>query len=95
MAHSYANNLVHCVFSTKERRKLIASAMQPRLWAYIAGIGKNHDIEILATGGIENHVHVLLALPPTMTLSKAIQTIKANSSRWMGEHGVAFAWQEG
>jgi REP element-mobilizing transposase RayT len=44
MAHSYAQNHIHLVFSTKERAKLISKQFQPRLWAYIAGICKNHDM---------------------------------------------------
>ncbi len=49
----------------------------------------------VAVGGIEDHVHLLFHLPPTLTLSKAISIIKANSSKWMNEHGRGFAWQEG
>ena len=36
-----------------------------------------------------------IQIPPVLTLSKAIATIKANSSRWAGEEGHKFAWQEG
>jgi putative transposase len=50
---------------------------------------------VIAAGGISNHVHLLFALPPTVPLSKAIQVFKANSSRWLGEHGIDFEWQEG
>ena len=39
MAHTYTKTLVHCVFSTKERRKLIPPDLQPKLFAYIGGIG--------------------------------------------------------
>src|SRR5438067_1798987 len=42
MAHKYPNVLIHCVFSTKERRNLIPLEMLPRLWKYFAGIGRNH-----------------------------------------------------
>ena len=38
MAHSYARNHIHLVFSTKERQNTIPKEMQPKLWAYIAGI---------------------------------------------------------
>ena len=40
-------------------------------------------------------LHLLIALPATVPLSKAVQVLKANSSRWLGEHGFDFAWQEG
>ena len=38
MAHSFVKNLLHVIFSTKERHKLISKEMQPRLWAYMATI---------------------------------------------------------
>jgi putative transposase len=95
MGHSYTSNLIHLVFSTKDRTDIIRDELQPKLWAYMVGIGQNHGIELLATGGFNNHAHTLLSLPASMPLSKAVQTLKATSSRWMGEHGVRFAWQEG
>jgi putative transposase len=69
--------------------------MQPKLWSYLGGIGRNHGFLILANGGIEDHVHLLMQLPPAMALSKAVSLLKANSSRWMNEHSIKFAWQEG
>jgi REP element-mobilizing transposase RayT len=95
MAHRYPNILVHCVFSTKGRRNLIPEDVLPKLWKYFAGIGRNHGISVLATGGTSNHAHLLIVLPPDMPISKAVQVLKANSSRWLGEHGLDFAWQEG
>jgi REP element-mobilizing transposase RayT len=49
----------------------------------------------VAIGGTENHVHILFHLSPKLALAKAIQLIKGNSSKWMGEQGIEFAWQEG
>jgi len=95
MAHRYPNILVHCVFSTKERWDLIPAELLPKLWKYFAGIGRNHGIAVLAAGGISNHSHLLIVLPPDMAVAKAVQVLKANSSRWIHEHGLEFAWQEG
>ena len=95
MSHTYPNILVHCVFSTKCRRDLIPDELVNKLGRYFVGIGKNHNIPVLCAGGTANHIHLLIALPATVTLAKAVQTLKANSSRWMGEHGFDFAWQEG
>jgi putative transposase len=69
--------------------------MQPKLWAYIAGTATNLGIVPLAIGGTSNHVHLLLALKPNMTVAEAVQKLNANSSRWMGEHGQSFEWQKG
>jgi len=95
MAHRYPNILIHCVFSTKNRRDLISKEIMPRLWKYFAGIGRNHGIHVLAAGGTSNHAHLLIVLPPDTSPAKAVQVLKANSSRWLREHGLDFSWQEG
>jgi REP-associated tyrosine transposase len=95
MAHTYPNVLIHCVFSTKERRSLIPETLAPTLFRYLNGIGANIHVPVIAAGGTDNHVHLLIALPASITLAKAMQTFKANSSRWIGEHGINFAWQNG
>src|SRR5690349_3624680 len=95
MAHSFRNVLVHCVFSTHERRSIIPNELQSKLWKYVAGIGARHGIPVLEAGGTGNHLHVLIALPGEIPLIKAVQVLKANSSRCIGEHRINFAWQEG
>jgi putative transposase len=95
MSHSYSQNHLHIVFSTKDRQKLIKPAMQPKLWSYMAGIGRNHGFLVLANGGMADHVHLLIQLPPVLALAEAISVVKSNSARWMNEHGMEFAWQQG
>ncbi len=95
MSHSYSQNLIHCVYSTIERRNLILQELQDRLWSFNGVIAKREGIHLLIAGGTANHIHLLIALPPTIALSKTLQTIKSYSSRWMTEHGVDFKWQEG
>jgi REP element-mobilizing transposase RayT len=98
MGHTYTTIRLHVVFSTLGRRPLITPDAQPRLWDYIGGLGKNHDIPIHEVGGIENHVHLLLSVPPAVPVSKIVQNLKAYSSKWMNEGLMRrgrFAWQEG
>jgi REP-associated tyrosine transposase len=86
------------VFSTKERQKRLREELQPKLWAYIAGIARNHGFEAIRIGGVEDHCHALILLPSAMPLSRAVQTLKGCSSKWPNDTGVAgnnFAWQEG
>ncbi|HEX7285672.1 MAG TPA: IS200/IS605 family transposase [Candidatus Angelobacter sp.] len=93
---SYINLLVHCVFSTKERVRLIKPDEQPRLWAFMGGIARENGIKALAVGGMDDHAHLLLSLPATMPVAKAMQLIKAGSSGWMRETiaNKQFGWQE-
>ena len=98
MAHSYVACHVHCIFSTKERKNLIARDLRERLWPYMGGIARQNDIVALAVGGTDNHAHLLLSLPGTMQVSKAVQLIKGGSSKWIHDTFPAhrtFQWQEG
>ncbi len=83
------------VFSTKGRGKLIPPAAQARFHTYITGICGNIGVHVHAIGGVQEHLHLLLQIPATVTIAKAIQTIKVNSSKWANEQGWNFAWQEG
>src|SRR5262249_12007059 len=74
--HTRTSLLVHCVFSTKHRVPLIPVAMQPRLCKYIGGIARTNHMKALAVGGMPDHLHLLLSLPPNVTVSKAIQLVK-------------------
>lgn len=95
MTHTHAANFVHCVFSTKERRKLSPAELQERLYAYLVGIGDNLDFKLVVGGGTSNHVHLLIGLPTSLALAEVVQKLKANSSRRLGENGVKFEWQKG
>jgi putative transposase len=94
MSHTYVQNVIHLVFSTKDRRKIIAAEFQPKLWAYSVGICKKQGIFVHAIGGMEDHVHFLMQVPATLALAKAVLAIKSNSSRWANEGGQKLAWQQ-
>ncbi len=52
----------------------------------------------LCVGGIDDHVHILLTVPPTIAISKAVQLLKGNSSNWIHKEFQLlklFAWQDG
>lgn len=96
--HSFTSCYLHVVFSTKERRRLITSELQQRLWPYLGGVARENKMKALCVGGVEDHVHVLLTIPSTISISKAVQLLKGNSSKWIHETFPAqreFSWQEG
>lgn len=98
MSHSYVINLMHCVFSTKERYPFINAELEQRLRPYIGGIARENKMRALAIGGTNNHLHTLLSLPATMSFAKAVQLIKGGSSKWIHDTFVQykkFEWQEG
>jgi len=98
--HSFSSCLMHCVFSVKERRPLLTPDIRERLWPYLGGVARENDMKALAVGGIADHTHILLSLPTTISISKAMQLLKGNSSKWLREtfpeiRTQDFAWQEG
>jgi REP element-mobilizing transposase RayT len=98
--HSFNSCLIHCVFSTKERRPFLTPAVRERLWPYLGGIARENKMKALAIGGVVDHTHLLLSLPTTLSISKAMQLLKGNSSKWLREtfpelRQQDFAWQEG
>jgi len=93
---SHVSSYHHCVFSTKERRPFIQPALRDRLWPFLGGIARHNGITAIEIGGMPDHVHLLLALPSTVSIAKAVQLLKGGSSRWVHdtfpEHRY-FAWQ--
>src|SRR5579883_3110533 len=96
MSHRYSSLLVHCIFSTKNRRPLISAQLRPKLWAYIGGIARTNKFTALAVGGTGDHVHILLRLPATLPVAKAVQLIKGVASKWINDQSNqrSFAWQD-
>ena len=98
MSHSHICCLVHVVFATAERRQTVPPDLQGKLHAYIGGIARENGIPALAIGGTADHIHLLLSLPRTISVAKAVQVLKSVSSKWLHEtqQGMRnFAWQEG
>ncbi len=98
MASTYSSCLIHCVFSTKGRRKTLSVDLRERLWPYLGGIARQNDFMALSVGGTDDHAHALLSLPATLTIAKAMQLLKGGSSKWIHDNFPThsdFAWQEG
>ena len=98
MANTYTSLHFHFTFSTKHRQPWIAANMEQRLWAYLGGILRKNQMKPLKIGGIEDHVHLLLGAPPTISPAKIARLLKGGSSAWIHEEFpelAAFAWQEG
>ena len=98
MANTFTSLHYHVIFSTKNREPWIHPDIESRVWSYLGGIARENDMKAMLIGGIENHVHLLLGLPPTLAVSKAVQLIKGGSSAWFkdtfpGARG--FGWQDG
>jgi len=98
MAQSLAKVLVHLVFSTKGRRRLITEEIREELSAYLVGILRNHDSPALRANCVEDHVHILFSLSRNHAIKKIVEEVKKGSSKWIKTQGPRFQsyyWQNG
>jgi len=78
--------------------RLIDSQLEEELFPYIGGIVKREGGVLLAIGGMEDHLHLLIRLRPSHQISEVVRRIKGNSSRWVNEkrgRQTQFKWQRG
>ena len=98
MPQSLARLCVHLVFSTKHREPCLHDRVRPDLHAYMATVLKNLGCPALIINSVEDHVHILLDLGRTVSVSAAVEDVKKSSSKWIktqGDEFNAFAWQAG
>jgi len=96
--HSFTSILIHCIWSTKNREPYLSSDLRNRPWPYLGGIARENKMKPIAIGGVVDHVHILVSLPATLSIAKALQLLKGNSSKWIHETFPkmrSFEWQEG
>jgi REP element-mobilizing transposase RayT len=98
MPQSLAQILVHLVFSTKNREKLLADEIRDELHAYIGGIVENQKGTLLKAGSVADHIHLLISMPRTCAPADLVQEIKIGSSKWLKTRSACndhFHWQGG
>jgi putative transposase len=91
-------NLVHLIYSTKNRRPCIKPAQRESLFAYQAGIYREWDSAAIVIGGEADHVHALFALSKNHALKRIVEEVKKGSSIWAKVDGPMipdFQWQAG
>jgi len=98
MGSTLTHLVYHIVFSTKGRQNIVTPALRETFYPYIGGIIRGEKGAMLKIGGTMDHIHILASLPPTLSVSDALQCIKGSSSRWVNEGGslkAHFEWQRG
>jgi putative transposase len=92
MANTYTQIYYHIVFSTKNREPSLVKEQREKIYAYIWGIHKKLGCHLYRIGGVEDHVHLLTGLHPTLSLSKYVESIKTGSTNWIRREKVIAAW---
>ena len=98
MPQSLAHNVIHLVFSTKERYPFISKEIKNDLNGYIVGILRKNECHSIMVGAEKEHVHILFILSKNRALKDMVREVKAGSSRWLKDKGKSFEkfqWQGG
>ncbi len=95
---SYRKILYHIVFGTKYRKPTLNETHCTELYSYIWGIIKNKNCKLFQINGVEDHIHILSDLHPSICLADFIKDIKVASAIWMKQSRLFpdfEAWAEG
>ena len=96
MSHTHTSLVYHIVFSTQGHLPLLKPEIRKELFAYMGALIKEKKGKPIIINGALDHGHLLISLPPDVSVSDSMRFVKANSSRWMKQRfGKPFAWQKG
>ncbi len=98
MSQDFQSNLVHCVVAVAEGSPEIPFASATGLYSFLSDAAEESGAKQIVAGGIGDHIHMLLSLPPTSTLSTVIEQIKTITQRWIQytfPGCKAFKWEKG
>ena len=91
----------HLIWATKERHPLITSEKETLLYKYIVDKSDSLNCIIHAAGGIEDHIHLVASIPPSLSIANFVKNIKGGSAHLLNKNSrlthnqVSFSWQWG
>ncbi|MDP5198280.1 IS200/IS605 family transposase [Flavobacterium sp. DG2-3] len=98
MANTYHQVYIQVVFAVKYRNALIEESWRSELLAVIGNLINENGCKSIIVNGVEDHVHCLVALKPTITISDLMKNVKAKSSKYFNDNKLTksqFSWQVG
>jgi REP element-mobilizing transposase RayT len=92
----YSKLYYHFIWSTKDRQAFIDSALEPKLYRAMAAKAQDMEGFVHAIGGVEDHIHLAVSIPPKIVPAKFIGDVKGNSSHFVNhvlKPDFEFYWQ--
>lgn len=80
---SYTKLLYHIVFRTKGSRNSINEIHEKELYAYILGYVRNNKSTLYRIGGMPDHIHILVDIHPTDSVTEFVRILKESASKWL------------
>jgi putative transposase len=97
MPNTYTQIHLHLIFAVQNRISLIHDSCAERLYQYITGIVQTNNHKMIIINGMPDHLHVVIGMRPSQSLSDLMQDIKGSSSKWINDNKFVtgkFQWQE-
>ena len=98
MSNTYTQMHFQFVFAVQNRISLIQPQWRDKLYAYITGTVQNHNHKMIIINGMADHLHLVVGMRPTQSVSDLLKCIKKDSSQWINDNKFTqgkFNWQEG
>ncbi|MDD2987033.1 IS200/IS605 family transposase [Flavobacterium sp.] len=98
MPNTYSQIYIQIVFTVQGRQNLIKEENREELHKFITGIVSNRGQKLLAIFAMPDHVHVLVGIKPSISISDLVRDVKAGSSKFINDKrwmNGKFNWQEG
>ena len=95
---TFTQSMFHIVFATKHRARVLCEDKREELFKYIWGINKRRNCHLYRINGVEDHLHILTALHPTMNPADYVKEVKVATSRWIRKNKIFEefdGWQDG
>ena len=95
---TFTQMYVQLVFAVKNRDAVLTKTIRDRVFEYMSGIITNLNHKSIIVNGTSNHVHILLGLNPSISVSDTVHDIKRSSSLFINNEKLCldrFSWQEG
>ncbi|OFY82587.1 MAG: transposase [Bacteroidetes bacterium RIFCSPLOWO2_12_FULL_35_15] len=95
---TYTQIIYQLVFGTKNRETTLSAANRQELFKYICGILQQKNCHVYQINGVEDHIHIVTHLHPSVSLASLIKDIKLASSDYIKKNNLFpkfGGWQEG
>lgn len=97
---AYWRLFYHIVFATRDREPMITPEIESRLWGFIADKARRLEAIVYAVGGTRDHVHIVAAIPPKVTIATLVGEVKGASAHYTNHHMLEppaprLEWQRG
>lgn len=83
---AYYQLYYHIVFRTKDSVSAIAIDYEKLLYKYVLGFLSNKECKLLRIGGMPDHVHMLVSIPPSISIADCMRDLKSASHKFLREH---------